>query len=66
MSGRKKTQPCRTMNSIFIFKAEIVADESNMSEQRTNEARETIVSMIELAQKRGRPSINTQGGCDAA
>ena len=66
MTYMKKKQPSKTMSSIFIFKAEIVADESNLSEQRTIEARETIVSMIELAQKRGRPCLNSQGGNNAA
>ena len=59
-------QVSRTMSSIFIFKAELVTDTSSMSEQRTNEAREIIIGMIELAKKRGRPTFDNQGGCNAA
>ena len=57
MSSTKTKKACRTMSSIYVFKFELVTDNSDLSQSRTEEAKAIIAHMIESGRKRGRPTL---------
>jgi len=56
----------KTMKEIKVLTIEFVNDESGKSRERTEEIKNLIVQMLELAHKRGRPIKEEKEVADAA
>lgn len=54
------------MKEIKVLTIEFVNDESGKSRERTEEIKNLIVQMLELAHKRGRPTKEEKEVADAA
>ncbi len=66
MNRKAKRADSKTLRIIETVQVEFVRDTSGTSQSRTNEAKNLIVQMIELSQKRGRPSKDRKEIKDAA
>lgn len=66
MKRLTKKVASKTMKEIKVLTIEFVNDESGKSRERTEEIKNLIVQMLELAHKRGRPIKEEKEVADAA